>query len=263
MKKLLSLGAVVALILGFMVVLGTPAQAASACTNLAAVKLGWGAPVLADEFNYTGKPLSERWGMYNSPGHQGKGLRSPSAWNVNGSAAVVTGQPNGTTGGMAMKGSGRTYGKYEVCIRVNDRDPKYHPVALLWPSDRAHYNAKCWEIDFAEGMGNTEKMNFFNHYGCPTKQSYASKTVDLRGWHAFALNWSPEGVVGYIDGVEWFRDTAPSHISNVKMFLALQLDWFPKSGESTKTSQMFIDHARVYAAGAPAPKPSPPPTCPV
>lgn len=244
MKRLLA-----ALAAALMVVIvltpASPAQAVSACTRLASVVKGWGPPKLAEEFNYTGAPDPLKWGVYDSAGHKGNGLRRPSQITVNGSNAVITGLSNGTTGGMAMKGSGRTYGKFEVCMKTNARDPKYHPVALLWPSNSADYAAKCWEIDFAEGGGNVDSMSFFNHYGCPSVQSYRHLGMYMTEWHAFAVEWSPAGVIGYVNGNEWFRDTTPSHISNVRMFLALQLDWFP-NGTATKTSQMFVDHVRIY-----------------
>lgn len=244
MKRLLSALAAAAMVV-ISLTPANPAQAASACPRLAASVHRWGAPVLADEFSYTGRPPATKWGLYNSPGHKGNGLRRPSQITANGAAAVITGLPNGTTGGMSMKGSSRAFGKFEVCIRTNARDPKYHPVALLWPSARADYDARCWEIDFAEGMGNTSKMNFFNHYGCPSKQTSASRTINMQQWHSFAVAWSPNGVVGFVDGVEWFRDSNRSHTPGVRMFLALQLDWFP-NGTATKTSQMFVDHVRVY-----------------
>lgn len=221
-----------------------PAQAVSACTRLAAVTQGWGPNILADEFNYVGAPDSSKWSLYNSAGHKGNGLRRPSQWYVNGQYASITGNPSGTTGGAAMIGSGRTYGRFEVCMRAY-RDPKYHPVALLWPSNSADYSARCWEIDFAEGGSNTQSMSFFNHYGCPSQQTYRHLGMYMTEWHSFAVDWGPTAIVGYVNGNEWFRDTNPAHISNVRMFLALQLDWFP-NGTTTLNSRMDIDHVRIY-----------------
>lgn len=250
LRKLLSFLGSLLLIMICLVAPSSPALAAepapSNCPNRAALTQNWGNKVVFDEFGYTGAPDALKWGMYNSPGHKGNGLRRPSQWSVNGSYASVTGLPNGTTGGMAMKGSGRVFGKYEICMRVPFRDSKYHPVALLWPSDPANYSARCWEIDFVEGLGDKTKVNFFNHYNCPSSvQTYKSKTLDMTQWHAYALKWTNTGVVGYIDGVEWFRDSNLSHTPGIKMFLALQLDWFP-NGTATTTSRMDIDHVRIY-----------------
>lgn len=210
----------------------------------AAIKYGWGPVMAGDEFNYSGPPDPLKWGVYNGPGHNGKGLRRPSAWNVDGTICTVSGDANGTTGGMAHKFS-QLYGGYGVRMKTNARDPQYHPVDLLWPSG-TNSSPRCWEIDFAEGGSNTSVVDFFLHYTCQHPyQTHARRTIDTTQWHIYEVAWTPTAVVGFIDGVEWFRDTDPAHIPNVKMHACLQLDWFP-NGTPTKPSQMMVDWLRVY-----------------
>ena len=48
---------------------------------------------------YLGVPDPTKWGVYNSKGHAGQGLRSPSQLAVDGSQLVISGTPDGTTRG--------------------------------------------------------------------------------------------------------------------------------------------------------------------
>jgi beta-glucanase (GH16 family) len=209
----------------------------------AAVVNGWGSVIAGDEFDYTGAPKRSKWKVYNARGNNGKGLRRPSAWKVNGSVARVTGDSFGTTGGMAAKFGRQKYGRWEVRMRTNHRDSEYHPVLLLWPDSK---NWPCdGEVDYGEGGKNTHIVHFYLHYGCQNKQVHASKTVDTTQWHNFAVEWQPEEITGYIDGVEWFRSTKAVHQPPGAMHQTIQLDWFPNDTQLHK-SWMEIDWVRVY-----------------
>ena len=52
--------------------------------------------------------------------------------------------------------------------------------------------------------------------------------------------------MGYLDGVEWFRDTDTSHQPPGPMHQTVQLDWFPSGAEATEESRMHVDWVRVY-----------------
>jgi hypothetical protein len=64
-------------------------------------------------------------------------------------------------------------------------------------------------------------------------------------WHNYAISWSSTAVVGYLDGVEWFRENHPGRIPDDAAHLTAQLDWFP-DGTATTTSRMQLDWVRVY-----------------
>ena len=230
-----------------------PAVSASAAlspSSEAAVAHGWGARVAGDEFNYTGAPQAVKWSVYRSAGHAGNGLRRPRQIRVDGSKATITGTSAGTTGGMSAKFGRRMYGRWETRMRVSARDPKYHPVLLLWPDSG---DWPCGgEIDYAEGTRDPAVMRFFHHYSCANAQTRASRTFDATQWHNYAVEWTPTAIVGYLDGVEWFRDTDPSHQPPGPMHQTVQLDWFPSGAEATKESRMHVDWVRVYDAPASA-----------
>jgi beta-glucanase (GH16 family) len=209
----------------------------------AAVVNGWGPVIAGDEFNYTGAPKRSKWKVYNAPGHGGKGRRTPKALKLNGSVARITGNSSGTTGGMAAKIGRQKYGRWEVRMRTNLRDPEYHPVLLLWPDSK---NWPCdGEVDYGEGGKTTSLVHFYLHYGCHNKQVHASKSIDTTQWHNFAVDWEPKEITGYIDGIEWFRTTKARHQPPSSMHQTIQLDWFP-DGTTLNKSWMEIDWVRVY-----------------
>jgi hypothetical protein len=210
----------------------------------AATTFGWGAVVAGDEFSNTGAPDSTKWSVFNGKGHHGKGIRSPQAWSVANGVATVKGNAEGTTGGMSAKFANQKYGRWESRMKTSDRDPKYHPVMILWPDNES---STCAEIDYAEGTADTKMMKFFLHYSCDRSdfQTTAAKPIDATQWHNYAVEWTPAGITGYIDGVKTFSDTNPAHQPTVSMHQTLQLDWFP-DGSATKPSQMQVDWVRVY-----------------
>ena len=224
------------------------AQAAVAATgdgSQAATARGWGAVVAGDEFSKAGAPDSTKWSVFKGSGHAGKGVRSPQAWSVANGVATVSGNSAGTTGGMSAKFAQQKYGKWETRMRTSARDPEYHPVLILWPNNNTSSN--CAEIDYAEGSSNTAQIKFFLHYACGGSnfQTTSAKTIDTTQWHNYAVEWTPSGITGYIDGVKTFSDTNPAHLPSVGMHQTLQLDWFP-DGSATKPSQMQVDWVRVY-----------------
>ncbi|MCU1547136.1 MAG: hypothetical protein JWO29_87 [Arthrobacter sp.] len=232
-----------------------PVTAATVATPVAATRTGdgaqaatafrWGPVVAGDEFSNTGAPDKTKWSLYNGPGHHNKGVRSPGAWSVGNGVATVSGDSAGTTGGMSAKFAQQKYGRWESRMRTSDRDPEYHPVMILWPNRGTASN--CPEIDYAEGTADKTKMKFFLHYKCGGSdfQTTAAAPIDSTQWHNYAVEWTPAGITGYIDGVKTFSDTNPAHQPTVPMKQTLQLDWFP-DGTATKPSQMQVDWVRVY-----------------
>jgi hypothetical protein len=211
----------------------------------------WGAIVAGDEFATGAVPDSTKWQRYNGPGHNGKGVRSPAAWSVQNGYARVSGTSAGTTGGMSAKyaGSSRKYGRWEVRLRASNVEQKYHFVSILWPESGS------WpcdgEIDYAEKPGTSmTQTGFYNHFDCTNQQTSVKKVLDVTQWHNYAVEWTSAGVVGYVDGVEWFRDRDTAHLPPGPMHQTLQLDWFPVSGQATKASTADFAWVRQYNLGA-------------
>jgi beta-glucanase (GH16 family) len=211
----------------------------------AAATHNWGNVVAGDEFDYAGPADPAKWSVYDSPGHDGQGLRRPSQVTVDGNRLVINGTADGTTGGMSATFANQKYGRWETRMALPSGDNEYHGVAILWPDSG---NWPCdGEIDYAENRGDRSVMRFFHHYNCENQQTSASKAVDATAFHNYAVDWSPAGITGYIDGVQWFQDDDPAHQPPGSMHQTLQLDWFPDS-TADGTGQMLVDWVRVYAA---------------
>ena len=90
---------------------------------------------------------------------------------------------------------------------------------------------------------------------CSKTGDVSAKALDVSEFHNYALDWSPNGIVGYLDGVKWFEDNDPSHQPPGPMHQTLQLDWVPDS-TANGAAEMRVDWVRVYAAAPPPPLPS-------
>jgi hypothetical protein len=213
--------------------------ATSAPGVTAAAKFGWGTPSRSDEF--TGD-LSQ-WGLYDGPGHAGKGTRSPGAASIQDGVLAINGDSAGTTGGMAW-GKGAQYGRWEGRVMAPASDPSYNALLLLWP------DAENWpeggEVDFMEMSDPArQKTDMFLHYGAGNSQLHGQVNIDATQWHNWAVEWTPDHIAAFVDGQEWFRTTDTSTLPPGPMHLTIQLDWFPK-GDSATPSAMHLDWVHYY-----------------
>lgn len=220
----------------------TAAAATGSDGTTAASTHGWGTPTGGDEFN--GAALdTTTWEPYAGAGNAGQGKRDPAQVSVSGGMLTINGTSAGTTGGMSAR-TEHKYGRWETRMRVPAGDARYHPVLLLWPT-RVSW-PQGGEIDYAETTTAARSMSFFLHYGASNAQTYAQTTMDLAQWHDYAVEWTPAGVTGFVDGVQVFRDTAASHQPPAAMHASIQLDWFPSGSSATKPSSIQVDWTRYY-----------------
>lgn len=207
----------------------------------AAQARAWGAPAWCAEFDGHLDPAD--WVFYDSAGHAGNGRRSPEQLYLGNGALYLHGRPDGTTAGLATRHT-QTYGRWETRIRLYPGAGSYHPVALLWPKDGGGgvRSSTSEEVNFLELIDDPDRQhpNFFLH--TPRGQEQARADVDLTTWHTYAVENTRNGVVGYIDGQEWFRSPNATHSP---MSACLQLDWFPGQGSGGE-AWMEVDWLRVY-----------------
>jgi licheninase len=165
---------------------------------------------------------------------------------VSGGILTISGDANGTTGGMAWRLGSAKYGRWEARVKSPVAGPAYHPVMLLWP------DAENWpvggEVDVMEISDETrQKTDFFVHYGEADHQLHGEKVIDATQWHNWAVEWTPTTITGYVDGVAWFSTTRADPLPPGPMHLTLQLDWFPGSASgAVRQSEMQVDWVRYY-----------------
>lgn len=211
----------------------------------------WGEIVAGDEFEGDAVDESkwERYGDY--AGHAGNGRRLKEQDTVADGHLTISGEADGDTGGIAWR-QGQTYGRWEARMRViaeNTPGHAYHPVLLLWP------DADNWpaggELDYAETDAGTTTLKAFVHYGDGTIEGaqdpyLVEHPVDLTRWHNYALEWAPDHISGYLDGIEWFRDTNPAAQPPAPMHETIQLDDFFPQGDLTP-AHMDVAWVRMYS----------------
>lgn len=202
----------------------------------AARRLGW---KLVDRDEFTGA-VSPKWGRYEGEGNAGEGRRSPDAITVRSGVAVIHGDAEGTTGGMAWRDD-RTTGRWEMRAKLPRGDAQYHPVLLLWPKDGGSDDG---EVDFAETTSASDSVSFFLHHGSGDQKT-AKHQIDITQWHNYAAEVTSDRVTGYIDGQKWFESTDRDTLPREAVHPVIQLDWFPK-GDSPKPSELLVDWMRIY-----------------
>lgn len=231
--------------------------------DTAAGRYGWGTALPAsDEFNYGSAaapavPDRTKWTIAGDgvglcwPGHNQNGRRCDANSRVLGGFLRMTGEADGDSGWLASE-TGQRYGRWEVRARSRataaNNGRQYHPVLITWP-DSDEWPAGA-EYDYLENDAPGEACaEAFLHYPDhqPRVQEHAEKCgVDLKQWHNFGFEWTPQHVRGFIDGVEWFSFGADCvQCAPGPMHQTIQLDNF--FGDAMQAAVLEVDWARVYA----------------
>jgi beta-glucanase (GH16 family) len=196
----------------------------------------------------------QAYGLYDSVGAFGNGLRRASAISVSNGVLNITARNGNVSGGMAHT-LGQTYGRWEFRART-DKGRGFGSAILLWPdSERFPQDG---EIDIMEVPSETrDRAHFIVHFPGPggSDKVYGSYAEDdFSQWHTFAVDWLPDRIVFYVDGVERFRVTDRNIIPDKPMHLAMQFDQGPKkdwiAAPDATTPPAFslqVDWLRVYA----------------
>jgi hypothetical protein len=218
-----------------------PTDAPMNCPVTAATTHGWGAPNRTSTFD-TASDLGQWW-LYDGPGHAGNGRRTPEAIAVAAGLLTITGDAQGNSGGMTLKGPGQVYGRWEVCAKSPAAAPDYHSVLLLWP------DAEDWpmggEIDFMEISDPQRQIVDANlHYGPDDERQGGTVQIDASQWHSWAVEWTPDHIATYVDGVQWWETTDVAHFPPGRMHLCMQLDNF--GGDIRGGGRLVIDSVRRY-----------------
>ena len=156
-----------------------------------------------------------------------------------------------TSGMMATyRKFSQEYGRFEIRCRV----PKGKG---LWPAFWLLPEPLAWppEIDVLEILGHEPNKVYMTHHFRDEQKAHKSDGGEWAGpdfskeFHEFAVEWSPEKIVWFVDGVERFRST--KSIPHGKMYMLVNLavggDWPKAPDENTKfPCAMEVDYVRVY-----------------
>ena len=166
--------------------------------------------------------------------------------------AFYGGKPRSYTSGM-MTTYGKfsqEYGRFEIKCRV----PKGKG---MWPAFWLLPEPLGWppEIDVLEILGHEPNKVYTTHHFRDAQKKHASHGGSWTGpdfsadFHVFAVEWSPEALVWFVDGVERFR--SEKSIPHGKMYLLVNLavggEWPGSPDDQTPLPAAFeVDYVRVY-----------------
>jgi beta-glucanase (GH16 family) len=113
------------------------------------------------------------------------------------------------------------------------------------------------EIDIMEVLGHEPNVLYsYFHYrdalGTVYKPRGVVETSDLSaGWDVFGVDWQPDRIVWYLDGVERWRYQDADHIPNETMYILVNLavggTWpGPPDSLTRWPADMLVDYVRVW-----------------
>ncbi len=135
---------------------------------------------------------------------------------------------------------------------------KYPKGNGLWATFWLGSQKKVWppEIDIAEYLGsNTKSMHMTFHYdegGHKSSSSWKDGIDFSADYHTYAVQWDPQKIIWYIDGVEYKRFTQTANIPAQPMYLmathALGKAWsnIPPDSTTPFPNYFDIDYIKVW-----------------
>jgi len=145
-----------------------------------------------------------------------------------------------------------TYGYVEARVKV-PKGQGLWPALWLLPANHG------WppEIDVMEIVGNEPNVTHMTYHYPRPDGTAANVGTSWAGpdfsadWHTFAVDWSPEALVWYVDGVERSRYTVAANITSEPSYVLLNLavggNW-PGAPDATTPfpSDYLVDYVRVW-----------------
>ncbi|MER7579254.1 family 16 glycosylhydrolase [Kitasatospora sp. NPDC097691] len=143
-----------------------------------------------------------------------------------------------------------TYGYFAAAIRTTDQPLGMFPAFWLLP---ANTRGGLPELDTAEFINSNQYVDLNLHAEAPDgtdiNAHYSHGPVDFAvGYHVFGLDWEPDAVTWYVDGVKVFQVTDPAAIPSTPMELILNLavGYQQPPPRSVDTTQVKVDWVAVW-----------------
>ncbi|GAA2148358.1 hypothetical protein GCM10009760_40260 [Kitasatospora kazusensis] len=158
-----------------------------------------------------------------------------------------------TTGRDSWTGTPRhtyTYGYYAAALQVPLDAAGMFPAFWLIPADT---RSTPPELDVAEFINTNQRVDMNLHWrtadGGDTHVGQTTGPADYAsGFHVFAMDWEPNAVTWYVDGVQRFQVTKPAMIPNVPMELVINLavGFQEQPPASVASAQLHVDWVGVW-----------------
>ncbi|HVR83909.1 MAG TPA: glycoside hydrolase family 16 protein [Planctomycetota bacterium] len=148
----------------------------------------------------------------------------------------------------------QTYGWFEARIKEPPGAGMYSCFWMLslWPADYR-------EIDIAEWQIFPNTVDVALHTGDWYSWKYIAGQDFTADFHTYAVNWQPDSVTYYIDGVQFFQVTA--NVPQTPMWMIINSGNGSNVDLSSLPNSMFVQYVRVWqGSGTTQPPPPPPPS---
>lgn len=166
------------------------------------------------------------------------------------SGIVTTGRYASDEGSRARLET--TFGFFEIRAWIPSGQGLW-PAFWMLPSS----HESLPEIDIMEVLGHrTDRLEMHFHYrdadGEKKSVGRDVATTDLSsGWHVYGLDWSPDRLIWYLDGVEMWRYSESANIPTEPMYLVINLAvggrWPGNPDETTDfPATLRVDYVRVW-----------------
>jgi beta-glucanase (GH16 family) len=192
------------------------------------------------------------WGKVNGEEQQ---YYDPSALKVSDGMLTITASKQPAGGKPYMSGAIASFEHHEIKYGYVEMRAQVPKGQGLWPSFwMLSTNLKDpTEIDIAEFKGqNPHAVQTTLHWGMGANFKHSSTYTGpdfSAGFHTYGIDWQPDRIVWYVDGIERFRAT--DHIPDIPMYIIANLSVggrYPGPPDATTPTkaEYKIDYIRVY-----------------
>jgi beta-glucanase (GH16 family) len=236
--------------------------------------------IWSDDFDYQGEPNTEKWG-YDIGGHgwgnnelQNYTNSRTNSFVKDGKLTIEAVKSNGswTSARLVTKGKGDwLYGRIEVKAKLPEGRGTW-PAIWMLPTDWEYGGwPASGEIDIMEHVGydfgtvhGTIHTEAYNHsIGTQLGKSIEVKNVSTE-FHVYAIDWTEEEIVWYVDGKEYYRVENPNKSYKEWPFdkrfhlilnIAIGGNWGGAQGIDPNLNEatMEIDYVKVFQKELPKP----------
>jgi hypothetical protein len=151
-----------------------------------------------------------------------------------------------------LRGFVPRYGRVQVQCRARVAPGSMFSAWMIGMEDRPH---RCGEICLVEVFGDTiadrtaavgSGIHAFRDPGLTEEFSAETRTIDVAEWHAYAIEWRPDGVTWFIDG-ECTRTSRQS--PDYPMMLILAVFDFPRISDPAFVPELTVQRVVGSADG--------------
>lgn len=200
------------------------------------------------QLNTTYWTTEYRWGRTNEPELQ---YYSPDALKVGQGILRITAEKRSMEEMDYTSGMIASFDRFTFTYGYLEMRAKIPAGQGLWPAFWLHLNNddKSGEIDIFEFLGHEPNIIHMSYHFPKLTEFWYDGPDYSQDYHNYAVDWEPDKIIWYIDGVEHARATQdiPSEPMYIIVNLAVGGSWPGNPDETTRFPAHYdIDYIRLY-----------------